>query len=129
MRTYKQILEEVQNMNSDKEVKLKSYQKNIDDYNAKKNNFETILVKPVETWEAEAAKIIDGNSYLGDAWSIAKMENTVLKDEDKVKSGEMSQEEIKKINLDITNHKTELNKLKQEIAKKIQTDLVNIQHV
>lgn len=128
MRTYKKILEEVQNMNSDKEVQLKGYQDKLDYYNTNKDKFKAILAKPFETWEAEAAKIIDGNEYLGDKWKADKMENTLKQNEDKLKSGEMSQEEIKKINLDITTNKQELNKLKQDTAKKIQTDLIAIQH-
>jgi len=128
MKTYKQILEEVKNINSDKEVKLKDYQTKLAYYNSNKGKFIGILTsKKPETWEIEANKIINGNTYLGDKWSVDKMEYTIKQDEDKIKSNELTNEEEKKIQTDITRHKQELNKLKQETSQKIQADLRDIQ--
>jgi hypothetical protein len=130
MKKFKMFLEEVQNMNSDKEVKLKDYQDKLAYYNNNKNKFLSILTtKKQETWELEASKIIQGNKYLGDKWKIDKMDFTIKKDEERVKSNEMTTEEEKKILTDVANHKKELNKLRQESAREIQNDLKDIQNL
>lgn len=128
MKNFKLFLEEVQNVNSDKEVRLKDYQDKIAYYNSNKNKFVGILsTKKPEVWEAEANKIINGNKYLGDKWKIDKMDFTIKQDEDKLKSNELTAEEEKKIALDIANNKKELGKFKQDSLKEIQTDLRNLQ--
>jgi hypothetical protein len=128
MKNFKLFLEEVKNINSDKEVRLKDYQDKINYYNSNKNKFLGILsTKKQEIWEDEANKIINGNKYLGDKWKIDKMDFTIKQDEAKIKSNELTAEEEKKIALDIANHKKELNKLKQESLREIQDDLKNLQ--
>ena len=128
MKNFKLFLEEVQNINSDKEVKLKDYQDKINYYNNNKNKFAGILsTKKQEMWEDEANKVINGNKYLGDKWKIDKMDFTIKQDEAKIKTNELSDEEEKKVALDIANHKKELNKFKQDSLKEIQDDLKNLQ--
>lgn len=124
MKNFKLFLEEVQNINSDKEVRLKDYQDKINYYNNNKNKFLGILTtKKQDQWEKEANKVINGNKYLGDKWKIDKMDFTIKQDEAKIKTNELTTEEEK----NIANHKKELNKLRQESLKEIQEDLKNLQ--
>lgn len=125
---YTLFLEEVQNINSDKEVKLKDYQDELEYYNANKSKFLSILTtKAQDVWEKEANKIINGNSYLGSKWKIDKMTYSIKKDEDKIKSNELTDDEVKQVQQDIIENKKELSKLKQETEKKIREDLHDIQ--
>ena len=123
------INEDVENdtLNSDKEVKLKDYQEKISKYNSDKGKFKSILSKDLKVWEQESQKIIDGNVYLGGAWKLAKMQNQLDTQEEKIKSGDLTQEEIKEIQDKIKKQVVELNKEKQELNKKIKDDLTNIQ--
>lgn len=123
------INEDVENdtLNSDKEVKLKDYQEKISKYNSDKGKFKSILSKDLKVWEQEAQKIIDGNVYLGGAWKLTKMQNQLDTQEEKIKSGDLTQEEIKEIQDKIKKQVVELNKEKQELNKKIKDDLTNIQ--
>lgn len=128
MKKFQLFLEEVKNINSDKEVRLKDYQDKILYYNNNKNKFLGILTtKKQPTWEEEANKIINGNKYLADKWKIDKMDFTIKQDEDKIKSNELSEEEEKKITLDIANHHKELNKMRQDSLKEIHQDLIDLQ--
>lgn len=127
---FKAFLEDVQNgtMNSDKEVKLEDYKDKVDKYNADKSKFMPILNgKKQDVWEEEANKIIDGNPYLGAQWKIDKMEHSIKDNDAKVKSGDLSKEEMDKIKLQVKEDQAALNKLKQEISKKIRMDLHDIQ--
>jgi hypothetical protein len=116
-------------INSDKEVKLKDYQEKINKYNSDKLKFKSIFIKDPKFWEDLANKIIDSNTYLGGAWKLAKMQHTLDEFNEKIKSGEMSQEEIKDIQLKIKTQTLELNKEKNELLKKIKDDLIDIQHL
>lgn len=116
------------NMNSDKEVKLKDYQDKVNKYNSDKNKFKSIFTKKPEIWEVEAEKIIKDNIYLGGAWKLSKMQHQLDTDNEKIKSGDLTQEEIKEIQDKIKKNQLELNKEKQELLKKIKEDLVDIQH-
>jgi len=128
MKKFKLFLEEVQNINSDKEVRLKGYQDKINYYNSNKGKFVSILAsKKPEVWEDEANKIINGNKYLGKQWKINKIEHKIKEDEDRIKSGELTNDEIKKITQDIADNKKEVNTFKQESLQEIQQDLSDIQ--
>lgn len=129
MKKFKLFLEEVQNINSDKEVRLKDYQDKVAYYNINKSKFIPIFAKKPEVWEDEANKIIKGNKYLGDKWKIDKMEHKIKEDEDKIKSGELTDEEEKKIAKDIADNKKELNTYKQESYREMQQDLRDIQNL
>jgi hypothetical protein len=125
---FKLFLEEVQNINSDKEVKLKDYKDKLDKYNAEKSKLQSIVnTKPQESWEEEATKVINGNPYLGIQWKLDKITHTVKQNEESIKRGELSQEESNKVKETIKEDQNELNNIKQELAKKIKDDLTNIQ--
>jgi len=128
MKKFQLFLEEVKNINSDKEVRLKDYQDKINYYNSNKGKFTGILTtKKQPVWEDEANKIINGNKYLADMWKIGKMDFTIKQDMDKIKTNELSTEEEKKISLDIALHQKELNKMKQDSLKEIRQDLIDLQ--
>lgn len=126
-KKYELFLEDVDNVNSEKEVKLKDYKDKINLYNSNKNKFKSIFSKDSGVWEEEANKIINGNIYLSAAWKIAKAENNISETEEKIRSGELSKEEIKDLQDKLKIYKTELSKDNQEILKKIKEDLYKIQ--
>lgn len=130
MKNYKLFLEEVQNINSDKEVKLKDYQDKIEYYNQNKGKFVSILTtRPEDKWELESNKIINGNIYLGTKWKIDKMTYMIKKDEDKIKTNELTTDEEKQVQIDINNNKKELQVIKQNFDKKIREDLIDLQRL
>ncbi len=130
MKNYKLFLEEVQNINSDKEVKLKDYQDKIEYYNQNKGKFVSILTtRPEDKWELESNKIINGNIYLGTKWKIDKMTYLIKKDEDKIKTNELTNDEEKQVQIDINNNKKELQVIKQNFDKKIREDLIDLQRL
>lgn len=130
MKNYKLFLEEVQNINSDKEVKLKDYQDKIEYYNQNKGKFVSILTtRPEDKWELESNKIINGNIYLGTKWKIDKMTYMIKKDEDKIKTNELTTDEEKQVQIDINNNKKELQIIKQNFDKKIREDLIDLQRL
>lgn len=130
MKNYKLFLEEVQNINSDKEVKLKDYQDKIEYYNQNKGKFVSILTtRPEDKWELESNKIINGNIYLGTKWKIDKMTYLIKKDEDKIKTNELTTDEEKQVQIDINNNKKELQVIKQNFDKKIREDLIDLQRL
>jgi hypothetical protein len=124
---FRLFLEEVQNQNSDKEVRLRDHQEKLDEYNSKKGQLQSIINgrKP-EQWEEEAAKVIDGNPYLGFQWKINKIEYEIKSNEEKVRAGNISQEEAAKIKDKIKADTAELNKARSEVTKKINDDLADI---
>ena len=124
---FKLFLEEVQTMNSDKEVRLKDYQEKINYYNNNKNKFNSILSKEQEKWEEEAQKIINGNIYLGKYWKLSKIEKNIKNDQEKVNSQEISLEEKQQIQKDIQDNNKKLTEIKKEIENKIKEDLKDIQ--
>lgn len=130
MKNYKLFLEEVQNINSDKEVKLKDYQDKIEYYNQNKGKFVSILTtRPEDKWELESNKIINGNIYLGTKWKIDKMDYLIKKDENKIKTNELTTDEEKQVQIDINNNKKELQDIKQNFDKKIREDLIDLQRL
>lgn len=130
MKNYKLFLEEVQNINSDKEVKLKDYQDKIEYYNQNKGKFVSILTtRPEDKWELESNKIINGNIYLDTKWKIDKMTYMIKKDEDKIKTNELTTDEEKQVQIDINNNKKELQVIKQNFDKKIREDLIDLQRL
>lgn len=130
MKNYKLFLEEVQNINSDKEVKLKDYQDKLEYYNQNKDKFTSILTtRPEDKWELESNKIINGNIYLGTKWKIDKMDYLIKKDEDKIKTNELTTDEEKQVQIDINNNKKELQDIKQNFDKKIREDLIDLQRL
>lgn len=124
----KLLLEEVsQEVNSDKEVKLKDYQKTVQEYNANKEKFKSLLISKTEDkWEEEAEKIINGNTYLGLQWKLAKVERNINVDEEKIKNSELTEEEKKEIQTRINDNKKQLSEEKNELSKQIRTDLAEI---
>lgn len=130
MKNYKLFLEEVQNINSDKEVKLKDYQDKLEYYNQNKDKFTSILTtRPEDKWELESNKIINGNIYLGTKWKIDKMDYLIKKDENKIKTNELTTDEEKQVQIDINNNKKELQDIKQNFDKKIREDLIDLQRL
>lgn len=122
---FKNILESTDTMNSDKEVKLKHYRDLISTYNSKKGSFRSILNKSQETWEDDAQKIIDGNTYLGSQWKLDKIDHYIKQDEERMR-GEVTQEEKKEIQEKINDNKKKLSEHKNELSEKIREDLNDI---
>lgn len=122
------LTEAITNSNTDKEVKLKDYTTKVNDYNSKKNNFKNILTKDQKTWEDEAAKIINGNIYLDAAWKIAKTNKQIEDINNKIKSGELTKEEVREMQDKLKEYQDNLNKDQSEISTKIKKDLYDIQH-
>lgn len=127
-KSFELFLEEVSTTtNTDKETKLKDYTDKVNNYNAKKNNFKNILTKDQKVWEEEASKIIDGNIYLGAAWKIAKINKQIEEKNDKIKSGDLTQEEVRETQEKIKEYQKDLNDAQNDVKNKIRDDLKNIQ--
>lgn len=126
-KKYELFLEDVNNSNSEKEVRLKDYKNKINSYNSNKNKFKSILTKDVSVWEEEASKIIDGNVYLSSEWKIAKAQKHITDIETEIRSGELSKEEIKDNQNKLKELKSELSKDQQDLQKHIKDDLHKIQ--
>ena len=130
MMKYGKYLEAVQNMNSDKEVKIRDYQEKLKYYNANKDKFTAILANSTEDkWEDLANKIIRGNIYLGAKWKLDKIAFVIKRDEDKTRTNELSKDEEKKLQQDINDNKKTLSTSKQELTKKIANDLLQLQRL
>lgn len=126
-KKFELFLEEVNTQNSNKEIKLKDYQEKLNAYNAKKNNFKPILInKEQKDWEALAAKIINGNVYLGAAWKLAKINKQIEDATEKIKSGNMSDLEVKELQDKIKEYHAELLKAQDSLNKQIKNDLITI---
>ncbi len=128
-KKFELFLEEVNTQNSSKEIKLKDYQDKVNNYNSKKNSFKPILVnKEQKDWEELASKIIKGNVYLGSAWKIAKITKQVEDATEKIKSGDMSSEEVKELQEKIKEYQAELLKTQTALNIQIKTDLQAIKN-
>lgn len=127
MRTFKQILEEVQAENSEKLTRLEDYNDKLKYFNSNTSRLVTILSKPQEQWEEEAKKIINGNVYLSKQWGLTKAQKTIDDAQKKISSGDMTSEEVSDLNKKIATDKSELQKDKQELDKLIKNDLKEIQ--
>lgn len=127
-KPFNMFLEDVQNINSDSLVKLQDYKTKVDKYNTDKAKFKNILTtKKQEEWEKEANKIIAGNQYLGTAWKIAKLQNTVDVMNAKVRSNDLSDQEVREMQDDIKKQSAELAKERLEFQKRLKDDLTSIQ--
>lgn len=120
---YLNLIKENTTLNSEKETKLEAYNKKLQIYNAKKNNFKSIFSQPQERWEDEAKKIIDGNDYLSMKWKLDKMEWSLNELDDKLKNGELTSQEKTDIQNQINDNKKQFNDNKKEIDNKIRQDL------
>lgn len=127
MNNIKLYLEAVQNLNSDKEIKLKNYQNMIQTYNAKKDKLKQIFNQDENMWEELANKEIDDNVYLGGYWKIAKIENTIKKNQEKINTKSLTQDEIVEIQTEIQNNTKKLKDEQRELDDKIKKDLNKIQ--
>lgn len=124
VRSFEKILEEVVNMNSDKETKIQDYQAKLAYFNSNKTKFISILkTRKPDQWEIEANKIIKGNVYLAKKWGLDKLQFTIDADTLKVTSNELSAEEEKDVNTKIAANKIELNKLKIALDRQVKEDL------
>ncbi|TXG83604.1 MAG: hypothetical protein E6R13_03775 [Spirochaetes bacterium] len=122
------INEDLQDINSDKEVKLKNYQDQMAKYNANKGKFMSILLtKKQEQWEQAANLIIAGNIYLGLKWKLDKMEHQIKQDEERLKSTEITKEEKADIQKNVLENKKKFAEQKKEMDLKIRQDLQKIQ--
>lgn len=113
--------------NTEKETKLDNHEQIVQYYNANKDKFKNIFSQPEEKWEEEANKIIDGNVYLSHKWRIDKIENHITKLEDKLRSAEISDEEKKSIEEQISENENKLQDQSKELDKKIRQDLNEIE--
>lgn len=120
---YLNLIKENTTLNSEKETKLEAYNKKLQIYNAKKNNFKSIFSQPQERWEDEAKKIIDGNDYLSMKWKLDKMEWSLNELDDKLKNSELTSQEKTDIQTQINDNKKQFNDNKKEIDNKIRQDL------
>jgi hypothetical protein len=124
MKTFEQILEEVKNINSDKETRIQDYQDKLAYFNSNKTKFMSILTtRPQPQWETEANKIIKGNVYLGKKWTADKLQYSIDQDTLKVNGNEMSADEKKQITLNIAANKLLLNKEKIDLDRQTKEDL------
>jgi hypothetical protein len=126
---YLNLVKENTTLNTEKETRIELHQKQVQAYNAKKNNFKTIFSKPQENWEEEAKKIIDGNPYLSIQWKLVKTEKTMDELDTRLKSGELSNEEKTDTQNQINDLKKEINEIKKEIADKIKLDLNKLNQI
>ncbi len=127
-KSFEMFLEEVNNVNSDRMVRLKDYKTKVDKYNKDKLKFKPIFTsKKEETWEAEANKIIMGNVYLALTWKIAKMTYEIENMNTSMKSKELSDVEVADMQEKIRQSTRELNKEKIDFQKKLKEDLKAIQ--
>lgn len=127
MKTFKMILENVQTMNSDKEVKLNDYKDKLKNYNSNKSKLISVLTRPTEQWEIEAGKIIKDNIYLGGQWKYDKMNFKITDDTKKLQGNELTQDEKNNLQKDININKQELVKIKQTLDTQIKDDLIALQ--
>lgn len=128
VRSFEEILEAIQSMNSEKETKLKDYQDKVNYYNSNKNKFMSILrSKKQDIWEAEANKIIKGNVYLSKKWSLDKLQFSIEEDTKRMNSADYSADEEKEMKLKMDKNKLEFNKDKAALDKQIKDDLKALQ--
>lgn len=123
---YLNKINEQDTFNTDKETKLKEYQKKIEYYNANKNKFINIFSKDESNWEKDAEKIIDGNTYLSSLWRIEKIKNNINKLENKLREAELSKEEKQSIEEQVSENAEKIKEQQKELDNKIRLDLNNI---
>lgn len=113
-------------LNSDKNTSLTEYENDLKYYNLNKAKLIPILLKDVTQQEVLANKLINGNIFLGIQWKFNKLDQVIKKDEDKLKSDQISDEEKKQVQTDIADNKNKLILLKKELDEKIKGDLNTI---
>jgi hypothetical protein len=123
------INENIEELNSNKEVKLKAYQEIIKNYNSRKESLKNIFSKSQDKWEEEAEKIIEGNVYLGLFWKLTKLTKIINDDEEKLKNSELTDIEKKEIQTRINDNKKKLSDDQNELNKQIREDLSDIQRL
>lgn len=123
---YLNKINEQDTFNTEKETKLKAYQKNVEYYNANKNKFINIFSKDENQWEKDAEKIIDGNTYLNSLWVIEKIKNNITKLENKLREAELSSEEKQSIEEQIQENTGKIKEQQKELDNKIRLDLNDI---
>lgn len=129
MKTFEQHLNKIneeETFNTEKETKLKAHEEEVQTYNANKTKFVNIFSKDEKGWEEEASKIIDGNVYLGIVWKMEKIKNNIKGLEDKLNDAEMSDEEKKSVEEQITDNKDKIQDQEKELNDQIGQDLNDI---
>lgn len=124
---YKQFLEELNpDINSDKSIQLKEYESDMIYYKANISKLDNILSLSDDKWEDEANKIINTNKYLGHYWKIAKMNKKSEDMEERIKSSELTEEEKKSMQEELSRIDADKIILQRELDKDIKDDLDNL---